>query len=549
MQDQIKIKIDNGEEIITKRGILISDLIKILGISNDVIAATVNGEIVELSHIIDENSDITFIKIYDKVGGKIYRAGLQFVYIVALKELFGEKIDVRIKHSLDKAIYTTLNGKITSNDVTKIKKKMKEIIDLDINIGKISISRKKALEYFQKNRENEKVELYNQISNDHVTFYELLGHYNYFYYFLPTSTGILKTFDLKYISPNGIVLRYPKGIENIIPAYHHFKKVLNIFGEYEEKMEKVGVSYASDINLLASKGNITEFIKINEMIQDEELTKIVKNILSEKSIKMILVGGPSCSGKTTTSKKIALKLKEYGKNPILISLDDYYKERIESPKDENGNYDFETIDAIDIKLFNKQLKDLLNYKYVKMPTFNFVTGEKEYKKDEMKLEKDDIIIVEGLHTLNEELTKLIKRDYKFKIYASPFTPLGMDRHNHISTTDLRLLRRIVRDNSKRGYNADETLNNWKNMRASEERFVFPYQTEADALFNSALMYEINALRTYVEPLLYSVSQESNNYEEALRLIKFIKNFFCIPDDGIPETSVLREFIGNSYFEK
>jgi uridine kinase len=308
------------------------------------------------------------------------------------------------------------------------------------------------------------------------------------------------------------------------------------------------VSYASDVNELAINGKISEFIKINEMMQDDEITKIVKNILSKKNIKVILVGGPSSSGKTTTAKKIALKVKEYGKNPIVISLDDYYKERSETPKDEFGNYDFETIDALDIKLFNNQLKKLLEYKPVKMPTFNFITGEKEYKKPEIVLQKNDIIIIEGLHTLNEELTKKISRGVKYKIYVSPFTPLGMDRHNHISSTDLRLLRRIVRDNRTRGYNAEETIKRWKLMRNSEEKYVFPYQSEGDALINTALMYEINALRTYVEPLLYSISPDSDNYEEAKRIINFINNFFSIPDNAIPETSVLREFIGNSYFE-
>lgn len=548
MHGQIKILINKSREIICRKGITVNELLQIIGSKEDIIAASINGDIVELSYVIEEDSELEFIHIHDKVGGKIYRAGLQFVYIVALKELYGDKVDVRIKHSLDKAIYTTINGKLTARDVNNIKKKMQQIIDLDVEIKKIAVPKKKAIEYFENNKEDEKVELYRQISNNYVTFYELLGYYNYFYYFLPYSTGILKTFDLKFVKPNGIVLMYPKGKNNVIPPYHHYEKVLNIFKDYEEKMAKVGVSYASDINSLAINGGISEFIKINEMIQDDEITNIVKEILSRSKVKLILVGGPSCSGKTTTSKKIALKVKEFGKNPVVISLDNYYKERVDTPKDENGNYDFETIDAIDVKLFNDHLKKLLEYKPVKMPTFNFLTGVKEYKTPEIKLNKNDIIIIEGLHTLNEELTKKISRNVKFKIYASPFTPLGMDRHNHISSTDLRLLRRIVRDNSTRGYNAEETISRWKLMRNSEEKYVFPYQSEGDALINTALMYELNALRTYVEPLLYSISSESDNYEEAKRLINFIGNFFSIPDGSIPETSVLREFIGNSYFE-
>lgn len=548
MYGQVKVLIDKKREIICKKGVTINELLQIIGNGDDIIAASIDGDIVELSYEINEDCNLDLIHIYDKVGGKIYRAGLQFVYIVALKELYGDKVDVRIKHSLDKGIYTTVNGKLTAKDVTIIKKKMKEIIDLDVEIKKVIVSKKKAIEYSKKNKEEEKVKLYNQISNNYVTFYELLGYYNYFYYFLPYSTGILKKFDLKFIKPNGIVLMYPKGKDNIIPPYNHNEKILSLFSDYEEIMGRGWISYAADVNALAINGGINEFIKINEMLQDDLITKAIYDAVSKKNIKMILIGGPSSSGKTTTSKKIALKLKEFGKNPFVISLDDYYKERVDTPKDEYGNYDFEAIGAIDVKLFNKHLKSLLEGKSIKMPTFNFLTGEKEYKKPEVKLRKDDIIVVEGLHTLNEKLTEKISRNLKYKIYVSPFTPLGMDRHNHISSTDLRLLRRIVRDNRTRGYNAEETIKRWKLMRNSEEKYVFPYQNEGDALINTALLYEINALRTYAEPLLYSISPESDNYEEAKRLINFIKNFFSIPDDAIPETSVLREFIGNSYFE-
>ena len=548
MHDQIKVVLDKKREIICKKGTTVKELLEISGSDEDIIAASVDGEIVELSYELNDNCKLEFIRMYDKVGGKIYRAGLQFVYIVAVKELYGDKVDVCIKHSLDKAIYTTINAKLTAKDVNNIKKKMQEIIDLDIEIKKSLVSKRKAIDYFKKHGEPEKVNLYHQISNSYVTFYELLGHYNYFYYYLPYSTGILKIFDLKLVKPNGVILMYPKGKENIIPPYHHCEKLLDLFRDYEERMEKGWISYASDVNSLAINGGINEFIKINEMLLDDLITKAIWDAVNKKSIKMILIGGPSCSGKTTTSKKVALKLKEFGRNPFVISLDDYYKERVDTPKDENGDYDFETIDAIDVKLFNNHLKRLLEFKPVKMPTFNFLTGEKEYKKPEVTLRKNDIIVVEGLHTLNEELTKKISRNVKYKIYVSPFTPLGMDRHNHISSTDVRLLRRIVRDNRTRGYSAQETIKRWKIMRNSEEKYVYPYQYDGDALINTALMYEINALRTFVEPLLYSVDPDSDDYEEARRLIVFIRNFFSIPDKAIPETSVLREFIGDSYFE-
>ncbi len=549
MKDKVIITIEGSKKkIVIQEGMTIHDVLNEEGGYEDVIAATINGDVVELSTVLKDDTSLKLIHIYDGIGKKIYTNGLKYVYIIAIKELFGKNVNLKIKHSIDKGIYSELKIKdMNKAAVSKIKKKMEEIVQKDLPIERISTSRKSAIEYFEENKEYEKVENYKQISNSFVSMYELIGYYNYFYYFMPTSTGILKYFDLTYVEPNGIVLQFPES-NNEVPKYVHMKNILDVFKKYEQEMNKLKISYVSDVNKVVSQGKINEFIQINELLHNDIMRNLTEKILSDRNIKIVLIGGPSCSGKTTTSKKLGLYLKTKGINPFVISTDDYYVNRKDTPKDENGEYDYERLEAIDLKLFNDQLLKLINFEEVKMPTYNFITGEKEYKCPPVRLNKDDIIIIEGLHTLNEEFTKHVSKKNKFKIYASPFTPIALDRHNHVSTTDLRLLRRLVRDNARRGYDAEATLSRWKKMRRSESLYVFPYQTEADAVVNTALLYEINALRTYAEPLLYSIDTTSENYKEAIRLINFLKCFFSIPDEDIPATSVLREFIGKSYFE-
>ncbi len=551
MKDSIIITLkENSEKIVSREGITVYEFLKHQGDYEDVIAVTLDGDVAELNTVLKKDVELGLIKFSERSGTKIYRNGLKYVYITAIKELFGKNVNLRLKHSIDKSIYSELDlGKnLTEGIIKKIKDKMKELVERDIPIEKISTTRRSAIEYFTESDEFEKVENYKQISNGYVSIYELLEYYNYFYYFLPISTGAIKYFDLTLVSPKGIVLQYPDTGSSKIPKYTHMKSIFNVFREYSEKLEKLNIRYVSDVNKLISNGKIRDFIQINEMMHNDTMKEITDRITSNRKIKLVLIGGPSCSGKTTTSMKLGLYFKSKGLNPFIISTDDYYVDRKDSPKDEHGNNDYETIDAIDLKLFNSQLQKLLKGEKVSMPTFNFITGEKEYKKPPVELKKNDIILIEGLHTLNEEFSKNIDKSNKFKIYASPFTPIALDRHNHVSTTDVRLLRRLVRDNARRGYNAEVTLTNWRNMRKSEEKYVFPYQTEADAVVNTALIYEVNALRTYAEPLLYSIDPQSDNYKEAIRLINFLKCFFCIADENIPDTSVLREFIGKSYFE-
>ncbi len=549
MKENIIIEIEGYDKVIFKEGGTLEDLLKQIGAPSNIIAARINNEIVELSHILKEDTQITLINTLDRLGAKIYRSGLKFLYIVAIKELYGANTRVELKHSLDKGIYTTVDFDPTDKSIDDIKAKMTELVSKNLKIEKVSTSRKEAIKYFESIKDTEKVENYKQMTGEVVTLYTLMDHYNYFYSIMPTNTGILKDFDLTLTKDKGIMLRYPATFDGKIPRYNHIENVLNVFKTYGQWANNLKVKYVSDVNQVVIDGKIKEFIELNEIKQNEDINTIASEIKDNLSkIKLVLIAGPSSSGKTTTSKKLALYLKSKGINPFVISTDDYFKNRIDTPKNEKGEYEYDIIDAIDVNLFNDHLTKLLNGESVKIPTYNFLTGEKEYKRPPVSLKERDLIIIEGIHTLNERLTASVERKNKYKIYISPFTPLGLDRHNHISTVDLRLIRRLVRDYRTRGYSGEETLKNWQNVRASEEKYIFPYQTEADRVLNTALIYELGILKTYAIPILHSVNYKSEFYPEALRIINFLKYFFDIPADTLPSTALLREFVGNGYFE-
>lgn len=543
----IKLTLENGETLKVEKGTTVRELIKQLNMNN-LIAIRINGVAVDADYEIDNDAYVNFITTNDRTGRKIYTKGLEYVYITAVNELYGGDSVVEMKHSLDKFIYTeiTMKKRVDSTVIEKIKNKMKEIIDADEPIKNVSVSRKDAYDYSENNSEYEKCLNYTYLTNESVTMYELMDSYNYFYYIMPPSTGILKKFELVYLPPNGVVLCSP--INGTIPKFVPRDQVLDAFKTYESKLNGLGVRYSGDLNKLVCDGKIFDFIRTNEILYDDNMQAVANMVVKNRNIKAIFISGPSSSGKTTTSKKLALYLKSRGLNSMVISTDDYFVERVDTPKKPDGSYEYECLEALDVKLFNTQIKNLINKKEVIIPTYNFITGEKEYKKKPVVMNDNDILIVEGLHAINEKLNASIDKKNKLKIYISPFTPVGLDRHNHISTTDLRLLRRMVRDYKTRGYSPSVTLDNWIGMRESEERYVYPYQSEADVIINTSLAYEIGVLRTYAEPLLYSISKDSENYEEAIRILNFLKCFINIPSEGVPSTSVLREFIGNSYFE-
>jgi len=549
MKESIIVDIANQGKVIFKSGGTIEELIQKINGPSTIIAALIDSEVQELSYRIKDDTNLTFIHINERMGAKIYRSGLKFLYIAAIKELYGTNTNVELKHSLDKGIYTKIDKEIAEKDVEDIKAKMKELSNRNLKIERLTTNRKEAIKYFNGTKEQEKVDLYKQMTRDVVTLYSLLDYYEYFYSKMPINTGILNNFDLTLTKDGGIILQYPNPHDGIIPPYTHMEDVLNVFKSYGNWSTRLGVNYVSEVNNIVINGKIKEFIQLNEIRQNEDLQTIAYEIKTKiNDLKLILIAGPSSSGKTTTSKKISLYLKSLGINPFVISTDDYFKNRAETPKNEKGEYEYDILEAIDVDMFNAHLTKLLNGEEVIIPTYNFLTGEKEFKNPPITLKNRDIIIIEGIHTLNEELTKSIDRKNKYKIYISPFTPLGLDRHNHISTVDLRLIRRLVRDYRTRGYSAEATLAGWQNVRVSEEKYIFPYQKEADKVLDTALIYELGILKTYAIPILYSVNYKSKYYSEALRIINFLEYFLNIPVDTLPNTALLREFVGNGYFE-
>jgi len=552
MNNNIEITI-NGEKKLFPYGITGLELSKYYknAYSNDILALNANGKFMTLNKKITKSCNVEFIDYMSRDGHRMYVNGLKFLLIIAIKELFGSDVSVIFEHSIDKGIYCRIESfNIDSEQVfNKIKDKMSELVSLDLVIENINVTTKDAIEFYKSTNQVEKIKNLKTFTENYIALSKCKNYYGYFYGKLPLSTGYLKKFDLTNLNNNTLVLRFPvlRGDGNV-PEYKHHEKVINVFNQYGKWIDIMKVSNVGSLNEIVSNGGINSFIRMNEVIQNRNLMDISEIIRkSENKAKLILIAGPSSSGKTTTANKLCMYLKAQGLNPHILSTDDYFVNRLETKKDENGEYDFESIETIDLELFNSQLTSLINGEEVDLPRYDFIKGEKVFGERFLKLNKEDILIVEGLHTLNERLTSSIPRDQKIKIYISPFTPLAVDNYNHISTSDIRLLRRIVRDNRTRGRNVEETLKMWDKVRAGEEIYVFPYQDEADYIFNTAFIYEVGVLKVYVEPLLFNIEASSPYYEEARRLIRFLKIFLPIPSDSIPADSLLREFIGKSCF--
>ena len=512
-----------------------------------IIMAEVNGRPCELNYKVTDDVTVDFFDLTSPTGNRVYESGLIFVLEKACLNMLNSEIEV--KYSIDKGIYIKTCKKITKEDLDKVSREMKEIVKRDLPIQKNLVNRLEAIEYYKSTKSYDKVNVLKYSVNTNVNLYRLMDIYNYFFSYLPVSTGALKEFKLTYIDQNSFVLRYPNIYYlNKIPVYKHHDKLFNEFKKYDEWSEKLGIENVSSLNSRVTKGNVDDIVLLSENIQNNSLFKIAETIYNNKKLKLILLAGPSSSGKTTTSKKLELFLKGFGLNPIAISIDNYFVDRDKTPRLPDGSYDFESLNSINVELFNKNLKDLLDGKEVTLPVYNFITGKSELSDESIKLGEKEILIVEGLHALNEELTYSIDKKNKYKIYLCPLTVLSLDNHNRIRTTDNRLLRRIVRDNRTRGYSASDTLSSWGKVREGEEKYVFPFQDEADVIFNTSLIYELGVLKTYAEPLLYSVEENDPMYKEAVRLLNLLKNILPISNDYIPVDSIVREFIGGGYFK-
>lgn len=549
--ENIILTLDNGKKKEFVKGIKLKEVINLLKeeYPNDIISAKYNSSIINYEDAINKSGTLSLYDINTKQGNKIYERGLLYLFEVSALEVLGKDTKIIVKYSLDKGIFCKIDKTINTTDITNIKKIMKDKVKASLPFTKIETTRNEAIEYFKSIKREDKVRnLFYNIS-EFVTLYKLEDTYNYIIGDLPNNTSVLKYFDLSLIEGKGIVVRFPSIYDNSkVLKYTHHDNYFNSLEEYSEWGNKLNINNLGELNDYISNSNSGNLIQLSEIMQDYKLLNIAEEIvLNKDDYKVILLSGPSSSGKTTTSMKLSLYLKSLGLNPTHLSMDDYFLERDETPLGPNGKPDFESLNALDIKLFDSQISKLLKGTKVTVPTFNFISGKKEYKRT-IQMQKNDILIIEGLHALNENILKNIPKKNKFKVYISPLTYLNIDNDNRISMTDLRLLRRIVRDNRTRGYSPSTTLNNWEDVRKGEEKYVFPYQDNANVMFNTSLAYELGVLKTYVEPLLYTVKADDPEYLTARRLLELLKCVLPISSESVPQISIIREFIGGSYFE-
>lgn len=516
-----------------------------------IVGVRVNNSVKRLDYKIskiDENVDVELIDVYNKDGRDIYIRTLLFIMSKAIYELY-PKMLIKVEYQLTNAMYITIGNKLVTDKLLKeIKAKMEEIVEKQLDINVKRMTKEEADVFYSKFiTDRGELQLLNKDKKDVVLYY-CEKYFNYFYGILPTTTKEIKRFDLKKYS-DGFLVMYPdaKDFKQKI-EFKNTKKIAKAFEEYQEVYKLLGIQTIADLNERIKK-DPRELIVLSEALHEKKIFDLSQKIQNKKDVKMILIAGPSSSGKTTFAGKLSSALKIIGIKPKTISVDNYFVEREDTPVDEKGNYDFETIDAIDTKLFNKDLKALIEGKEIEMPTFDFHTGHKVYNGKKMKLNKDEILIIEGIHCLNDKLTEKIDEKYKFKIYISALTVLNIDSFNRISTTDTRMIRRTIRDNETRGYSAEHTLGMWYSVRRGETKNIFPFQENADFVFNSSAIYELAVLKKHIIPLLKEISKDKREYSEARRIVSFMRYFEDIPDELVPSNSLIREFIGGSLYEE
>lgn len=514
----------------------------------DIIAARLNNTIESLNLPIKDDGEIEFINRSDRDGRIIYIRGLLFIMSKAFSEIYPEAL-LTVNYQLSNAMFGTVdNMDVTDEMILKVKSKMIEIVNKDLPITKVIMTQEEAEEFYKKEA-TLKGKLQTDIDKEKVSLYYCEDYYNYFYGTMPISTGFAKVFDFEKYR-DGFLVKYPSVTEpDKLQETKESLKLVSAMDEYDEiyRLMKINTVHRLNKKVREPKG-IKELILFSEALHEKKIAEIANKIKEHGNVRMVLIAGPSSSGKTTFAGKLGMSLKVNGIKPVTISVDNYFVEREDNPKDEHGNYDFECIEALDLKLFNSQLVDLLAGKEVKLPTFNFTTGKKEYRGNTLKLKDDEILVIEGIHCMNDKLTSLIPKENKFKVYISDLTVLNIDYYNRISTTDTRLIRRIVRDYKFRNYTAEHTLKTWYSVNRGEQKNIFPYQEEADCMFNSSIVYELAVLKEYAMPLLEEIPQSSREYSEARRLITLLKYFESVPSENIPNNSLLREFIGGSIFE-
>lgn len=515
-----------------------------------VIAAKVDNHIEDLDFVLEEPCKVELLDIRTQAANLIYQYSLSLIYLKAVKDTLGDDVRVEIQNSLNKGLYTEIKTKepVTEEQVQAVENRMRELVDADLPFIKTVVDRDEAIRIIKEDGRTEKLRLLSEtLGIKQVKFYTLDGYRNFFYGLMAPSTGYIKYFQLmKY--RRGVLLRFPHpSAPDRIPDYVDEVKLYQAFGEQTRWDALLGVNYVADLNDKIESGEYKELIQLSEALHEKKIAEIADMIKTQKK-RLVLIAGPSSSGKTTFARRLCIQLRVNGLKPLYMGTDDYFVEREDTPLDEKGEKDFENLDALDIDLFNRNMNDLLAGKKVDLPEFDFMTGHKVFGKRITSIDPYQPIVIEGIHGLNGKLTEFIPDGEKFKIYISPLTQLNIDMHNRIPTTDERMLRRMVRDYLYRGHSAQSTINQWPKVRAGEDKNIFPYSGEADVLFNSYHVYEISVLKKYAEPLLRKIAPDEEEYAEAVRMLKFLRFFRTIEDDSIiVNNSIIREFIGGSIF--
>ncbi len=520
--------------------------------TEDIVLALVDNRLRELWKTVEKDCTLTFITTADSAGQQAYRRSLTMLLMKAVYKVAGHENVTRaqVQHSLSNGYYCTLEGNLTVDEelLARIKAQMLDYVERKIPIEKKNVTTDEALEIFHGHRMYDKEKLFHYRRASRVNIYDIGDFEDYYYGYMVPDTGYLKYFEL-YPYDTGFVLQFPlQKTPKVVPPFVPQHKVFQVMKEATEWGDMLGISTVGDLNDCISHGGMQQLIMTQEALQERKVAEIAQRIAADKSKKFIMIAGPSSSGKTTFSHRLSIQLMAAGLKPHPIAVDNYFVERELTPKDENGEYNFECLEAIDIELFNTQMCALLAGETVEIPRFNFKTGKKEYNGDFLTLGEEDILVIEGIHCLNDRLSHSLPRESKFKIYISALTQLNIDEHNRVPTTDGRLIRRMVRDARTRGASAAKTISMWPSVRRGEEENIFPYQEEADVMFNSALIYELSVLKQYAEPILFGIDRNAKEYQEAKRLLKFLDYFVGVDSSYIPENSLLKEFIGGGCFQ-
>lgn len=511
-----------------------------------------NNRLHELNRHVYEDCSIEFVTLMNKEGRDTYRRSLCLLMLKAIDNLLGrEGVHVWIRFSVSNGLFCTLEHKgtaVTQQLIDQVKAEMERLRDLAIPFRKENLGTDEAVHLFEDNQMTDKARLFRYRISSRTNIYNLDGFKDYYYGYMVQDTSFLSLFDLKPYR-DGFVLLFPSVSDpSSIPPFEPVDKLFDVQHISRIWGKRLGVHTVGDLNDLIASGRTRDLVLMQEALQEKQIANLAEEIEKKQSVKIIFIAGPSSSSKTTFSHRLSIQLSCYGLIPHPIAMDNYFKNRSESPRNPDGTYNFECLEALDVEQFNKDMTELMEGRSVRMPTYDFINGERQYKGNTLQISDRDVLVIEGIHGLNDAFSYSIPQEKKFKIYISALTQLNIDEHNRIPTTDGRLLRRIIRDERTRGYNAQDTIAIWKSVRKGEEDYIFPFQESSDVMFNSALVYELAVLKTYAEPLLHAVPKDSKEWVEAKRLLKFLDYFLPIPADDIPKNSLIREFIGGGCFD-